>query len=284
MAEKAAKEKIWNIHNHPKIIPFKLILVSCALFLPSCSTAFNETKKQSIDQYLCSSQRSIKRKRFDDEIVQYSIGAQSSQLARIRSRRQSLVIIPPKEACTESNTPEPVPASAIPSQPVVNVNCDQIAAESVKSLITEPLIQHIVSIPSTSSIPTVTANNITTAITTTAAAPAVAAIASTSATVAVATAPTLTTSTVSSTQQQTISNISTPVLSPTPNATPMIPQTPSIQPPAIVPATVGSPVPRKYHKSYLIYKLIDHHSSLISIHSFCAYMQSHPKSGVLSNR
>lgn len=192
--------------------------------------------------YLCSSQRSIKRKRFDDEIVQYS---QSPQLARIRSRRQSLVLTQPKEGGTTpvSETPETLPASVIPSQTLVNTNCEPKIVDSVKSV--ESLNQNIVPLP-TSPITTVTANSIATV---TAPPPTTAAVAVATATVVAATAIVATTSTTSTLTsiQQTISNISTPVLSPTSNSTAMIPQVPSIQPSTIVPAAVASPAPRKYH-------------------------------------
>lgn len=191
--------------------------------------------------YACSSQRSIKRKRFDDEIVQYSIGAQSTQLARIRSRRQSILLTQLKEpeggATPVPVKPESLPVSAIPSKTLVNTNCEPKTTEAAKSI--ESLNQHTAPLPS-SPVTTVPANNITTATTATAAntvATAVTAIVSA-------------TSTVTSTQQ-TISNISRPVLSPTlSNSTPMIPQVPSIQPSTIVPAAASSPAPRKYKQNF----------------------------------
>lgn len=66
-----------------------------------------------------SSQRSIKRKRFDDEIIQYSVGVPSAQVNRIRSRRQSQAATNPPTTNTVAttivtppalSTPEPLPA------------------------------------------------------------------------------------------------------------------------------------------------------------------------------
>lgn len=197
-----------------------------------------------------SSQRSIKRKRFDDEIVQYSIGAQSAQLARIRSRRQSQASSnPPQTSATSpaSKTPEPITsttatstAAAATSQTgIVNTNSEPKISESVKS--TESLNQHIVSLPS-SPIPIKTASNATTTVSNAVNDEIAAAVSAT--TVSIAATTTAVTSI-----QQAIPNISTPVRSPTSNTTPMIPQTPSIQPSTTVPAAVGSPAPRKlYYK------------------------------------
>lgn len=95
----------------------------------------------------CSSSRSIKRKRFDDEIVQYSIGIQSGQVNRIgRSRRQSIASANTPTTSTASSsvipqllkTPEPTPPLTSPIQ--TNAIIEPPVLEPVQSNPIQPCI------------------------------------------------------------------------------------------------------------------------------------------------
>lgn len=139
-----------------------------------------------------SSQRSIKRKRFDDEIIQYSVGVPSAQVNRIRSRRQSqasanspntsiavtTTVTPPA-----LSTPEPFPAvtttppqiTSISEPPVhepakaselllqnnvspphqVSTNTTPVSSPTVNSA---PMIPQTPSIPASTATPTAVAS------------------------------------------------------------------------------------------------------------------------------
>ncbi|XP_031618464.1 microspherule protein 1 [Contarinia nasturtii] len=187
----------------------------------------NDTKRRS-------SSRSIKRKRFDDEIVQYSIGVPSTQINRIgRSRRQS--------TASAANT---LSTSTVPST-ISSPQAHKISNETAVTVAT---------IPQTT---TITVPPVTTTTTATTAA------AVSSASIIAATSPTTTTTTPSaepplirepiksesvqqnntSPIQQQVNICTTPVPLTTVNST-MIPQTPSIQTTIqTVPSAVSSPAP-----------------------------------------
>ncbi|XP_055688130.1 microspherule protein 1 isoform X2 [Lutzomyia longipalpis] len=79
------------------------------------------TISDSSDQKRRSSSRSIKRKRFDDEIVEYSLGLTPTQMNRVaRARTQSQSYVGSASAFTEM-VPSPVPVSA----PVATVSIPQ---------------------------------------------------------------------------------------------------------------------------------------------------------------
>ncbi|XP_055321902.1 microspherule protein 1 isoform X2 [Sitodiplosis mosellana] len=185
----------------------------------------------SNDQKRRSSQRSIKRKRFDDEIVQYSIGVPSAQVNRIgRSRRQSVA----SAANTSTTSTPPSTTTTTTSSP-----------QALKT--PEPVTPVVPTTPQT----TTTIATVITATTTTP--PPAASVAAVTITTVSAEPPIcepvknepVLQNNVSLTQQAIVNN--TPVTPPAVNSTPMIPQTPSIQPTTPAPVAVASPalVPEK---------------------------------------
>lgn len=92
--------------------------------------------------YFCSSQRSIKRKRFDDEIVTYSLGIQPGQVNRVgRARRQSqtFVVGSPSSVSTTTavNTPSQVVSGSVPIETVVAPSTPQLTS-AIELPIEEP--------------------------------------------------------------------------------------------------------------------------------------------------
>ncbi|GAB0096184.1 Microspherule protein 1 [Sergentomyia squamirostris] len=83
------------------------------------------TISDSGDQKRRSSSRSIKRKRFDDEIVEYSLGltpTQMNRVARARTQSQSYVVpaTPPSTSYVEVTTAPPPPATVVnPGTPLL---------------------------------------------------------------------------------------------------------------------------------------------------------------------
>lgn len=90
----------------------------------------------------CSSQRSIKRKRFDDEIVTYSLGLQPGQVNRVgRARRQSqtFVVASPSHVSTTIavNTPPQLVSASVFTETVVAPSTPQLTS-AIELTIEEP--------------------------------------------------------------------------------------------------------------------------------------------------
>lgn len=90
----------------------------------------------------CSSQRSIKRKRFDDEIVTYSLGIQPGLVNRVgRARRQSqtFVVASPSNVSTTTavNTPPQLVSASVFTETVVAPSTPQLTS-AIELPIEEP--------------------------------------------------------------------------------------------------------------------------------------------------
>lgn len=89
---------------------------------------------------MCSSSRSIKRKRFDDEIVQYSIGIQSGQVNRIgRFRRQSVASVNTSTASTASTPASPQVLQT--SEVTVSITTPVSTTSIIETPIREPAVK-----------------------------------------------------------------------------------------------------------------------------------------------
>lgn len=92
---------------------------------------------------MCSSSRSIKRKRFDDEIVQYSIGIQSGQVNRIgRFRRQSVASVNTPTASTASTASTPASPQVLKtSEATVSITTPVSTTAIIETPIREPAVK-----------------------------------------------------------------------------------------------------------------------------------------------
>lgn len=87
-----------------------------------------------------SSSRSIKRKRFDDEIVQYSVGIQSGQVNRIgRFRRQSVASVNIPTASTASTPASPQVLKT--SEATVSITTPVSTTAIIETPIREPAVK-----------------------------------------------------------------------------------------------------------------------------------------------